>query len=191
MDDWQSRLQLPEDAGPFQATVVMYGLSPQSGEVNGGVVKVFVSPFGRRLEIPINNEVRLILKEEGHFRTYRLDTASRTAHVIEDAEPKTAHPQKSRLVMRSTERHRGFWCVVEQTRDSDHSGTVSEHQTWTISAGPAKGWTLRGIIKMHPSSGEIVYYVVGDTLELEFKTLPHDLFVIPRDYRVIKAGSGE
>ena len=189
---WQKRLQLSETVGSFQATAVIYGLDPEVGEVRGTLAKVFVSPFGRRFEIPNTNEVRLIIKEGGRLRTYRVDSASRTAQVIEDTEAETAPQQgSSSVIARSTERHRGFWCVVEQSRDSlNHSGVVlvSEAWTWTISAGPAKGWTLRGVIKML-SSEKLVYYTVWDTLELEFKTLPRDLFVIPRGYRIIKAGS--
>jgi hypothetical protein len=191
LDDWQKRLLAIEPAGSFKAFGSLYFANTAEGKIEGRTFKAFVSPSGLRweyLDLQENQQVVHLLLSEGKRRTfYRLYPAKRTAEIVETYDSGgSPGGMPKQQAQRFQERYRGFWCVREEWRERSMAASLGVLlRGWTVSAGPARGWLLRLELHMQ-SANELLGFAVWDTLDVSFESLPRELFVLPRDYQIVK-----
>lgn len=165
--------------GSFEALVLVGTVAP-SGDSAGRLVRVFVAPQGRRCEYLDTGEIYLAQEAAGVVAVWRLNPKSRVASLVEESK-EAAPPRRAKRSAR-VETYRSLRCAVEESEERS-AELVAKTREWRVLDQKAQNWVLRAELQAYTGQ-QLAYVFLWDTLEIQFKNLPSDLFTVPSDYRV-------
>lgn len=165
--------------GSFEA-LVLVGSVARSGEARVRLARVFVAPQGRRWEYLDTGEIYLAQEAAGVVAVWRLNPKSRVASLVEESK-EAAPPRRAKRSAR-VETYRSLRCAVEESEERS-AELVAKTREWRVLDQKAQNWVLRAELQAYTSQ-QLAYVSLWDTLEIQFKNLPSDLFTVPSDYRV-------
>lgn len=163
--------------GSFEAIVLAGSVAP-SGEAGVRLARVFIAPTGRRWEYLDTGEIYIAQVKSGAVSVWRLDPKSRVASLESKGAVPPRHAKRSVRV----ETYRSLRCAVEESEE--RSGEfAAKTREWRVLDPKAQNWVLRAELQTYTGQ-QLAYVFLWDTLEIQFKKLPSDLFTVPSDYRV-------